>query len=183
MQAQSTVGEARALVALAQADLKSALRHAQASYRINVAPDATAIESAIRAAAGLRDPDAVTDALRVLEDHPGRVPAAVRHEGEAVLAALAGRRQEALAGFLEAIRGWQELGLAVEAGFAQLNCLGLLGVTDAETRAVALDARQLFERLGARALLDRLAEVEGTVGSTGPPLRVGEAEVSATPQQ
>ena len=85
--------------------------------------------------------------------------------------------------FLEAIRRWQELGLAVEAGFAQLNCLGLLGVTDAETRAVALDARQLFERLGARALLDRLAEVEGTVGSTGPPLRVGEAEVSATPQQ
>ena len=54
-------------------------------------------------------------ALKVLDGEPGRVPAVVRREGQAALAALDGRRSEAMAGFHDAIRRWRELGLEVEA--------------------------------------------------------------------
>jgi hypothetical protein len=157
LQAQSAVGESRALVALARGDLRAALDLAQAAYRINVAPDGTAMGTAIRAAAGLRDADAIADALRTLEPFPGRVTTAVRHEGEAVLAGLAGRRKESLAGFLDAIQRWKDLDLAVEAALAQLTLVTVLGVADAEARAAAQEARAVFERVDSPPLLDRLA--------------------------
>ena len=159
LQAQSTVGESQAIVALARGDLRAALDLAQAAYRINVAPDGTAMGTAIRAAAGLRDGEAVADALRVLEPFPGRVTTAVRHEGEAVLAGLAGRRKESLAGFLDAIQRWKDLGLAVEAALAQLTLITVLGVADAEARAAAEEARAVFERVDSPPLLERLAAV------------------------
>jgi hypothetical protein len=82
----------------------------------------------------------------------------VRREGVAALAGLAGRRQDALHGFLDAVRRWQELGLAVEAAFAQLNLVTVLGASDPEAAAAGEAARALFQRLDAQPLLDRLAE-------------------------
>jgi hypothetical protein len=148
------------VVALAEGDLRTALDLARGAYAINIAPDATSAETAIRAAAGLRDGDAVTHALKAF-GNPGRVMAAVRREGEAVLSGLAGRRNDSLAAFLDAIRQWRDLGLAFEAALAQLTLVTVLGVSDAPTRAAADEARAAFERLGARPLLDRLAAVAG----------------------
>ena len=178
-QAKSSVDEARAIVALAKGDPRKALDHARRAYAINIAPDATSAETAIRAAAALRDADAVTDALRAF-DHPGRVTAAIRREGEAVLAGLAGRRNDSLAAFVDAIRQWRELGLAFEAALAQLTLLTVLGVTDEATRAAADEARAAFERVGAQPLLDRLTEASagGASGNPAPALRATDAEVS-----
>ncbi len=183
-QAKSSVLEAKAVVALAKGDLRTALDLARNAYAINIAPDATSAETAIRAAAGLRDSDAVTDALRAFE-HPGRVTAAVRREGEAVLAGLAGRPNESLAAFLDAIRQWRELGLFFEAALAQLTLVTVLEVSDGPTRAAADEARALFERLGARPLLDRLAAAIGDAPETdaGAERRVGEHEVSTVRQE
>jgi len=168
LQAQSSVGESRALVALARGELRAALDLAQAAYRINAAPDGTGMETAIRAASGLRDGDAVSDALRVLEPFPGRVTTAVRHEGEAVLAGIAGRRKESLAGFLDAIHRWKELGLTVEVALAQLTLVTVLGATDAEARTAAEEARVVFERVGSPPLLDRLAAAVAAVAAPEP---------------
>ena len=158
-QSQSAVGDSRAVVALARGDLRAALNLARAAYRIHVAPDGTAMGTAIRAAAGLRDSDAVADALRALEPFPGRVTTALRHEGEAVMAGIAGRRKESLAGLLDAIQQWKDLGLAFDAALVQLTLVTLLGVADADGRAAAEEARTMFERLGSQPLLDRLAAV------------------------
>jgi tetratricopeptide (TPR) repeat protein len=177
LQAQSSVGESRALVALARGELRAALDLAQAAYRINAAPDGTGMETAIRAASGLRDGDAVTDALRVLEPFPGRVTTAVRHEGEAVLAGIAGRRKESLAGFLDAIHRWKELGLTVEVALAQLTLVTVLGATDAEARTAAEEARVVFERVGSPPLLDRLAAAVAAVAAPEPA-----ADRARTPQ-
>jgi hypothetical protein len=167
-QAQSSVGESRAVVALARGDFRAALDLSQAAYRINVAPDGTAAETAVRAAAGLRDADAVADALRILESYPGRVTAAIRREGEAVLAGLAGRRKESLAGFLDAIHRWKELGMAFEVGLAQLTLATVLGVAESEARAAVEEARAVFERVGSAPLLDRLAAATAAVPTPEP---------------
>jgi len=105
---------------------------------------------------------------------------ALREEGKATLAGLAGRRREALTGFIEAIRSWKELGLAFEAALAQLTLVNVLGTTDAEARAAAEEARVEFVRVGASSLLDRLAAA-GTGG--GAPTRLvqdAEVEMSAS---
>ena len=158
VQAQSSVAEARAMVALGKGDFRAALDLAKGAYRINMAPDATAVETAIRAAAGLRDVDAVTDALAVLEGFPGRVPAATRREADAFLAALGGDQAKARFAFTDAIRLWHDLGLEFEAAICTLTYVQLLGPAGPEGRAAADDAAVLFERLGARPMQERLAD-------------------------
>ena len=156
LQAQASVTEVRALVALARGEFTVALDLARRAYQLNLAPDATAPQTAIRAASWLGDAAAVADSLRVLEGNPGRVTAAIRREGRAALAALQGRRAEALAEFIDAIRRWRELGLEFEAAVCGLNLVTMLGPLDPEARAVAADAGATFERLGAHPLVKLL---------------------------
>ncbi|HEY6608781.1 MAG TPA: adenylate/guanylate cyclase domain-containing protein [Candidatus Limnocylindria bacterium] len=167
IQAPATIAEVRALMAFARGDQRAALDLAQSAYRLNMAPDANAVETAIRAAAALSDADAVAAALGMMEEYPGRVPAAVLCEGNATLAGLAGRRQEALAGFIDAVRRWHELGLHFEAALAQLNLVTVLGAADAQARTAGEEARVMFERVGAAPLLDRLAEAMTRGGAAG----------------
>jgi hypothetical protein len=166
------------VVARARGELRAALDLAQAAYRINVAPDGTAIGTAIRAAAALRDAEAVSEALRVLEPFPGRVTTAVRQEGAAVLAGIAGRRKESLTGFMEAIQRWKDLGLTVEVALAQLTMVTLLGTADAEARAAAEEARAVFERVGSPPLLDRLSAAMAAEPMAEAP---GDREMTARP--
>ncbi len=183
LQAQSAVGEVRAVVAFARGEPQAALQFAQAAYRTSLAPDATSIETAIRAAAFLGDAAAVTDALGAIESRPGRVTGVVRREGHAALAALAGRRREALAGFLDAARRWDELGLAVEAALARLTLVTVLGTADPEARAAAEEARVVFDRVGATPLLDRLSDAmsagPGSVAAPDAPVDAALAEAHA----
>jgi class 3 adenylate cyclase/tetratricopeptide (TPR) repeat protein len=183
LQAQSAVGEVRALVALARGEPRAALDLAQAAYRTSLAPDATSVETAIRAAALLGDADAVTDALGAIEGSPGRVPAAIRREAHAALAAMAGHRREALVGYLDAARRWDDLGLALDAALARLTLITVLGPSDQEARAAGEEARVVFERVGAMSLLDRLAEAtsadSGSVAAGGAPVDGSLAEAHA----
>jgi class 3 adenylate cyclase/tetratricopeptide (TPR) repeat protein len=174
VQLQAGIREVHAMVAYARGEFQRALAHARDAYRINMAPDGTAPQMAIRAAASLGDSEGVMDALRALEDVPGRVAATIRREGEATLAGLTGRREDALADFFDAVRRWQELGFAFEAALAQLSLVTVLGTEDREARAAGEEARATFERLDSRPLLDRLAEATaagaGPGASTGGPM-------------
>jgi hypothetical protein len=157
VQAQATVGEVRALVALGRGELRVALDLARGSYKLNRSPDATSLQTAMRAAAWLGDAGALRDARRVLAEQPGRVAATVRLEADAALAALEGRRAEALAGFVEANRRWRELGLEFEAASSALSLVITLGPAGPEAQAAASEAGATFERLGASPFQERLA--------------------------
>jgi hypothetical protein len=122
----------------------------------------------MRAAAWLGDGAALADAMRVLGRNPGRVPAIMRREGEAALAALEGRRAEALAGFLDAARRMNDLGLIVHAALCELGLVTMLGSAAPEARAAAANARAVFERLGAEPLLKLLeAALHGEPARSG----------------
>jgi hypothetical protein len=165
----SSIDEARASVELARGEARRALDLARRAYERVRAPDSYSCQIAIRAAAWLGDSDAVSDALRTVEGEPGRVPAAVRREGKAALAAVDGRRSEALTGFLDAIRRWRDVGLDVEAASCALNLVTLLGPSEPLARAAADDAAALFERLGAEPFQERLADaMRGQAAVAGP---------------
>ena len=180
VQAPASVDEVRAEVAFALGDFARALELAQKSYRTNLAPDSTALQIAGRAAGFLRNADAVGEVLDILRTQPGRVPGVARREAESALAALDGRRAEALAGFVDAIRRWRELGLELDAALCALNLVAGLGPSSPEARAAADDAAALFERLGAHPLLARLAEAMSTPASP-PPSRVARTEDARQP--
>jgi tetratricopeptide (TPR) repeat protein len=157
VQAPATVADARAWVALAQGDFQRALEFAKASTAVGPGPDGSALVPAARAAAWLGDRQALDDAVRQLEELPGRVPAAAAREARAAVAALDGRRGEAQAGFADAIRRYRELGLEFASAMCTLDLVTMLGASDPDARAAADDAAALFERVGARPLQELLA--------------------------
>jgi hypothetical protein len=180
VQAQASVDEVHALVALGQGDRRAALDLARRSYQRNNAPDSSALQTATRAAAWIADRQALTDALAVLGAIPGRVPAATRREAEAALAALDRRRPEALAGFADAIRRWRELGLDFEAAVCGLNLITMLGPAEPAARAAAEEAGAVFERLGALPFQNLLADAMDASVST-PSSRPGAPAVQEVP--
>ena len=75
------------------------------------------------------------------------------------LAALEGRRADAITGYREALRGWQGLGLAFDEAMTALDLAILLAPTDREMpeAAAAIRAsRDTFVRLGAHPLVARI---------------------------
>jgi hypothetical protein len=75
------------------------------------------------------------------------------------IAALEGRRAEALAGFLDALRSYKDLGLGFEEAAATVDLALLLPGIERESSAAseAIEAgRDTLGRLGARPYLDRL---------------------------
>jgi class 3 adenylate cyclase len=75
------------------------------------------------------------------------------------LAALEGRRPDAVTGYREALRGWRGLGLAFDEAMAALDMAILLAPTEremAEASAAVEWARETLTRLGAQPLLARL---------------------------
>jgi tetratricopeptide (TPR) repeat protein len=80
------------------------------------------------------------------------------------LAALEGRRSDAVAGYREALRGWRQLGLAFDEAMAVLDLAILLAPSEREMgeAATAIEwARDTLARLGARPLLARLDATRG----------------------
>jgi class 3 adenylate cyclase/tetratricopeptide (TPR) repeat protein len=158
VQAPASVDEVRAIVALARGDHAAALDFARRSYLRNIAPDSTALQTATRAAAWIGDRHALTDALAQLRGQAGRVPAAIRREAEAALAAIDQQGPEALAGFTDAIRRWRELGLGFEEAVCGLNLIVMLGPSQPEARAAGEETGRVFERLGAVPFQKLLAD-------------------------
>jgi class 3 adenylate cyclase len=90
------------------------------------------------------------------------------------VAALEGRRADAIAGYREALRGWRGLGLAFDEAMATLDMAILLAPTEremAEAPALATAARETFARLGARPMLARFDSAGPAAGSETPPAR------------
>jgi tetratricopeptide (TPR) repeat protein len=174
IQAPASVLEVRAIVALSQGDFRAAVDAARDSYQRNIAPDATALQTASRAGAWLGDRTAVAHAAEVMAALTGRVPAAMRRESDAVLHALDGRRPEALVAFIDAIRRWRDLGYEFEAAMCELNLATMLGTDVKEAAAAADDAAAIFDRLGARPLNELLSRAR-----TASSARVERSPVSA----
>jgi class 3 adenylate cyclase len=89
----------------------------------------------------------------------GRAIAVDRITLHAGVAALEGRRSDAVAGYREAVRGWQQIGLAFDEALAGLDLAILLAPTEremAEAPAIIESTKALLGRLGARPLLARL---------------------------
>jgi tetratricopeptide (TPR) repeat protein len=156
VQAQATVEDVRAMVALGRGEPQVALDRSRRAYELNLSPDSTSLQTAARAAAWLGDAAALRDARRILSAQPGRVAATVRLEADAALAALEGRRAEALAGFVDATRRWRELGLEFEAAICALSLVTTLGPAGLEAQAASSEAAAVFERLGAVPFQERL---------------------------
>jgi hypothetical protein len=78
-----------------------------------------------------------------------------RHAILAGIAALDGRRPEAVGEYRDALRRYRELGLDFDVAMTGMDFVTLLP-DEPEARETADEARRLFERLGARPFLARL---------------------------
>jgi class 3 adenylate cyclase len=161
---------ARAAAAFATGDLEAAIHHAEQSSAITDYFHPLAVPLAARAA--LWAADAAT-ARRLLEKpampaFSGPALAADLVRISAGIAALEGRRPEALAGFLDALRSYEELGLRFDGAAAAIDLAVLLPGIEGESAAAAdaiAAARETLNRLGARPYLQRLEEAASETGS------------------
>jgi tetratricopeptide (TPR) repeat protein len=122
-------------------------------------------ERAARAAAWMGDAElaaAQVQALRAL-GFRGRANRASLRAVEAALAAVEGRRDDAVATFREAASLWRDLGCEGGLAFTLLDEARMLGAATAEGNEAAVELRPVLERLGARALLRILDGLEAGV--------------------
>lgn len=72
------------------------------------------------------------------------------------IAALDGRRQEALAGYAAVLAAWRASGARFDAALTAIDMAATLGPQEPAVRAAVAEARALLTGLGARPFLDRL---------------------------
>jgi hypothetical protein len=87
------------------------------------------------------------------------------------IAALEGRRADAIAGYREALRGWRQLGLAFDEAMAALDMAILLAPTEremAEASTAVQAARETLTRIGARPFLARLEAAQAVASNPAP---------------
>jgi hypothetical protein len=113
---------------------------------------------AARAALTMRDPGRARAALEGLEATGVRGPAlAMQREAmEAGLAALEGRRTEAVTGFRDTSRRLKEVGMVMEVALNGLLAVNILGPDDSDARDFGEEAREIFVRLRARPFIEQL---------------------------
>ncbi|HEX6867683.1 MAG TPA: adenylate/guanylate cyclase domain-containing protein [Candidatus Limnocylindrales bacterium] len=158
VQMQASVDEVRAVIALARGDARRALELMRPWYLRGIGPDSWGASLAGRATAWLGDAGTAAEVVGVMAGQRGRVNETAHREAEAALAILEGRREEGIAGALEAIRRWRDLGLEVDAALCALSLVKMVGPDNPDVRAAGLYASAVFERVGARphhTLLER----------------------------
>jgi class 3 adenylate cyclase/tetratricopeptide (TPR) repeat protein len=116
-------------------------------------------EWAARAALWIGDADRARHAVEFAEANhrPGRVISAAREQMRAGLQALEGDAGAA-ATYRTALRAWRELDVPLYLGFCLTDFAILVGPSDADARAAADEARELWTRLGSPPMLRRLEE-------------------------
>jgi len=180
-QAKATIEDTQGAIALAEGRLEDAYaRAARAADMIAwLAP--IAYLTAARAALWLRDSARATAMLDLLrETTHGPAIAASVSTLEAGLAALAGDRDKALAGYRSALEGWHDLGLPVDEALTAIDMATLLGPGLAPVDAAAATARDTLRRLGANRFLDRLvAAMDWSSGTAPAGIAGGSAPVAA----
>jgi hypothetical protein len=93
-----------------------------------------------------------------MDPFPGSLPAVWRLEIDGAIAALEGRRGDAISLFLDAFRKMRDLGLEYERAVAAVFIAKLLGAATPELREAIDEAEATLRRLGAAPMLERLAE-------------------------
>jgi hypothetical protein len=158
----------RSVAAFTARRIEAARDLAVASYKADPGPDSSALMQAIRTSLLLADADGARQLIADLEGAPGRVRAALRAEGRAGLAALAGDA-DADVRYAEAWRGWAELGAPFQQAQAGLMWLALLGPTIPEAAEAGAASREIFARLGAVPFVAWIDELlppgDGAVGA------------------
>ena len=159
-QVSANLSTAEGFIALAKGDLDTAFARGTAAGRITHIAVYWAIgcDLGARAALWMRDVDRATEALRALDEVPfrGAWIEAARATVRAGLAALEGRREDAVGGYQEAARRWRDQRWLPGLGFTQFEAALLLGPDEPLGQLAAQEAREVFTRLGATPLLERL---------------------------
>jgi len=114
-----------------------------------------AAREAARAAVWLRDPERLHRALEAMASSRGRWIDAVRHTAEAGLAALEGRREDALAGYERALSEWRALDTPLDQAFCAADMAHVLPDEELTTEALA-ESTAFLKEIGAVSLLERI---------------------------
>jgi tetratricopeptide (TPR) repeat protein len=139
------------------------------------------LAEAVRPALWQRNAIRVRVIAERLDAHPdahATVSRVDRAAAWAGIAALEGRRDEAIAGYRDALKRYREIGYDFQVARVELDMLMLLGPDLPDARAAAEEARAVFERVGARPYLERLnATISDAriVGSAAPTVPAGAA--------
>jgi hypothetical protein len=119
-----------------------------------------------RLAVHARRPDVGQQILELVGSGPGGV---VDHHLEVLragLAALEGRRDDAVALYRSGLAGYRSFGLRFSLALTILDMAKLLGADDPAVRSVIEEARGVLEELGARKLLEELDALAAGAGAT-----------------
>jgi hypothetical protein len=107
------------------------------------------------AAVWLRDPNGLHRAIEAMAPLRGRWIDAVRRTAESGLAALEGRREDALAGYERALSEWRALDTPLDQAFCAADMAHVLPDEELTTEALAKSTAFLKE-VGAVSLLERI---------------------------
>ena len=160
--------EAHAVEAMAAGRLEEALAWFRATASSGSGVQTTDSRcSAAHVAFWLGDHQGAADELAEIEAAGFRAPAvdARRTTIQAGLAAVDGRRGEALGLYREALRRWRDLGLVLDEALCGIDMATLLDPGEPEIAAAVDSTREILTRLRANALLDRL---DASLASSGP---------------
>jgi class 3 adenylate cyclase len=168
--------------------LADAVRHASSAVEVTGYFVPLAMPLAARAALWAGDVPGATEAT-------GRIEASVLR-GQAIgldlatiragIAALEGRRTEAIAGYREVLRGWRAAGLVFDEAMATVDMATVLAPTEREmpeASAAIGEARATLTRLGAKPFLERLDAGERAADRLSDRARAATQQGQPTPTQ
>ena len=133
---------------------------------------------AVRAALWGGDAGKAREAADLLDANPSSAGAttAARAAARAGIAALESRRDEAIAGYRDALGRYRALGQDFDLACTALDLVLLVGSQERSAHVAAEEARQIFERVGARPYLEWLEAAIARPGSDGSSAGVKERE-------
>jgi len=153
-----------AFASLAFGDFADSYHHAKRALDLDPMGinSPVAMSMAARAAVWLGEKDKVRDALSAMQRLRGRYMAAQRRTTEAGLAALEGRASESAELFSDAFEQWRNVDSVLDLALGELDLVRVLGADHVDA-SVAKEARDIFEQIGATAMVDRLDQLTDLV--------------------
>ncbi len=162
--------------------------HADACREMLLAADEpnvgdTFLVFAVRAAMWGRDVVKAREIADRLDAHPSSAaPTATgRIAARAGIAALEGRRGDAIAGYGDALARYRATGQDFALACAGLDCVLLVGAEEPSARAAGKEARTIFERVEARPYLRLLESAVARDMTDARPARAGDRQAVSGP--